>query len=132
MPTAKNKGQALTICGASMVMLPQPSTISSPGPLTDKQVVSQVSEDRSPPDGVQLQLPETGPVGGYVDDEEEFLYGPTERPDESPTAGVTPRIAPPPESVRRWLPQLLAAAQQPDAPPELHAFIRLLRAHMED
>jgi len=84
-----------------------------------------------PPEGVALQGPQIGMRGSYGDEEEEFLYGPTLRPDEPVTAGATSRLAPPPPGVQSWLPKLLAAARQPDAPPELHAFLRLLRYHTE-
>jgi hypothetical protein len=77
------------------------------------------------------ERPKPGMTGKYGSEDEAFLFGPTERPDEPVTAGATARFAPAPDTLKAIMPGLLAAAALPDAPPELHAFIRLLRAHQE-
>lgn len=84
------------------------------------------------PEGVQL-APEAertaGMEGSYGDDFEEFMYGPTDRPEEPVTTGATARKAPPPGDMATWLPRLLEAARDPNAPLELQNFLRLLRHH---
>jgi hypothetical protein len=43
---------------------------------------------------------------------------------------VTRRGAPEPAKLRQFLPEILEAASQPDAPPELISFLRLLQYEM--
>jgi hypothetical protein len=79
---------------------------------------------------IQFQpRPKPGAVTKFADDDEEFLFGPTTRPDEPVTSGAVARFAPAPKTLGSVVDKLLLAAAQPDAPPELHAFIRLLRIH---
>ena len=70
------------------------------------------------------------PFTGFDSDEDELLFGPTSRPDER-MAHVRPsgrtRV---PEGLAAKLPMLLEAARQPDAPRELHAFLRILAYEM--
>lgn len=66
------------------------------------------------------------PFSGFDNDEDELLFGPTDRPDQlmshiRPTGRV--RI---PQGLEQKLPALLEAARQPGAPQELHNFIRML------
>lgn len=103
MPTAFRKGRSLRAQDAP------------PGPAPEGVVLEQ----GPPAAGTQVR---------FADDDEEFLFGPTTRPDEPVTAGATVRRAPPPSGIDAWLPVLLEAAAKPGAPPELHAFIRRLRS----
>jgi hypothetical protein len=82
----------------------------------------------SPPEGVELQDPRMAPesVPGYADEDEEFLYGMTDRPDEPLNFGVNTLKAQPPKHVYRYLSALAEAAEDPNAPPQVHAFIRVL------
>jgi hypothetical protein len=90
------------------------------------------------PQGVQLLGPEDRPAPAArfkpVSEDEQFLFGPTQRPDESVFTGAPRGGAknPPPPTLGRWLPTLLKAAERPDAPPELHAFIRRIRDALEE
>jgi hypothetical protein len=83
----------------------------------------------SPPEGVELQDPRQIPdqVPAYGDEDEEFLFGATDRPNESVNFGVTSQRAQPPKNVYRYLSVLAQAAEDPDAPEQLHAFIRVLQ-----
>jgi len=82
------------------------------------------------PEGVEL-APDSertrGMEGSYGDEFEQFMYGPTERPDEPVTTGATGRSAPPPQDIATWLPQLIEASRQPGAPRELLDFLKLVR-----
>jgi len=84
------------------------------------------TEDASAPEGVQLER-----GGGrhqresFADDDEAFLYGPTVRPNEPVFAGTRlGHKAPPPTEIMNWVPYLLEAANQPDAPQELRDLLR--------
>jgi hypothetical protein len=68
-----------------------------------------------------------GMQGSYGDDFEQFLYGPTSRPEEPVTAGATARSAPPPKDMALWIGKLIEASRQPGAPKELHDFIKMIR-----
>jgi hypothetical protein len=121
MPTAKKSGE----------LQKAPDEGASKAPADAQQ---QTGPDLSPPEGVSLLPPGQGD-GGYkpADETEEFLYGPTQRPNESVFAGAArPGRTAPPADLGRWLPKLLKAAQSPDAPPELHAFIRRIRDALEN
>ncbi len=81
-----------------------------------------------PPEGVELVDPrmevETAP--SYGDEEEEFLFGATSRPDEPANFGVTTLKPQPPKNVYRYLSALAEAAEDPDAPEQVHGLIRVL------
>jgi hypothetical protein len=83
----------------------------------------------SPPEGVDLQDPRQLPeqVPSYGNEDEEFLYGATDRPNEPVNFGVTTQKAQPPKNVYRYLSVLAQAAEDPDAPEQVHAFIRILQ-----
>jgi hypothetical protein len=66
------------------------------------------------------------PKPSYADEDEELLYGPTSRPNDPMQRGVTQVGKPPPQNIMRQLPALIEAARQPDAPPQLIAFLQLL------
>jgi len=83
-------------------------------------------EDASAPDGVQLErgAPQRRRES-FADDDEAFLYGPTVRPDEPIFSGTRlGHKAPPPAEIMNWVPYLLEAANQPDAPQELRDLLR--------
>lgn len=65
-----------------------------------------------------------------ADEDEDMLFGPTTRPDEPMSlAGRSSRPLPP-QNIERYLPILIQAAREPDAPPELIQFLRMLDYHM--
>ncbi len=68
----------------------------------------------------------------YADEEEELLFGETLRPDDVP--GMRPskgRVkVPAPKGMERDFALLSEVAKEPDAPPELHAFLRQLSYHL--
>jgi hypothetical protein len=88
----------------------------------------------SPPEGVQLVDPrmENESVPSYEDEEQEFLFGQTDRPDEPANFGVTTQRAQPPKNVYRYLSSLAEAAEDPDAPEQVHALIRVLNDLLTD
>lgn len=72
-----------------------------------------------------------GPVVPSGDDE--FLYGPTDRPHEPITAGQSPGgYQKPPADVAAWLPLLREAAADPAAPATLRNMYRLIVHHMNE
>jgi hypothetical protein len=96
------------------------------GPAKAKQQEAQEFMDLtpgSPPEGVELVEPRD--VADAAP--EEFLFGMTSRPNEPVNFGVTAQQAPPPKNVYKYLTKLAEAAEDPDAPEQLHAFIRLLQ-----
>jgi hypothetical protein len=101
-------------------------------PARAKQQEAQQFVDTTPgsaPEGVELQDPRHLPdqIPTYADEDEEFLYGATDRPNEPVNFGVTSQRAQPPKNVYRYLSALAQAAEDPDAPEQLHAFIRVLQ-----
>jgi hypothetical protein len=107
-------------------------TEAAAGPAKAKQQEAQEFVDTtqgSPPEGVELVDPravaDTAP--SYGDEIEEFLFGMTSRPNEPVNFGVTAQQAPPPKNVYKYLTKLAEAAEDPNAPEQLHAFIRLLQ-----
>jgi hypothetical protein len=83
--------------------------------------------DEGPPEGVQFET--RRPNLGNLNDEESLLFGPTERPDEPLTFGAG-RKAPPPDDLMDWLPYLVAAARDPNAPSEVHELLRSVVSHL--
>jgi hypothetical protein len=72
-----------------------------------------------PSDYEPIYTPET--------DDEQFLVGPTTRPDEPVTTGAfagAPASLPP--DAAAWMPVFAQAAMLPDAPPQLKTLVRLL------
>jgi hypothetical protein len=82
----------------------------------------------SPPEGVQLVDPrmEAEAAPSYEDEEQEFLFGATDRPNEPANFGVNTLKPQPPKNVYRYLSALAEAAEDPDAPEQVHALIRVL------
>lgn len=64
----------------------------------------------------------------YDDENEEILFGPTTRPNE-PMGINIPRAVKRPKDLGIFLPTLTAIADSPDAPQELHDFLRMLQYH---
>lgn len=83
----------------------------------------------SAPEGVELQDPRALPdrVPSYRDEDQEFLFGATDRPDEPLSFGATSTRTQPPKNVYRYLSVLAQAAEDPDAPAQVHDFIRILQ-----
>ena len=70
-----------------------------------------------------------GPIS-YADEDEELLFGPTARPQDSMAwAGRSP-VPRRPRNLERYLGKLTEAARQPDAPKELLDFMRVLSYHI--
>ena len=70
--------------------------------------------------------PIVNPAPSYADEDEEFLFGQTDLPDEPVSTSSSLRPVPS-KNVYRYLSVLAKAAEDPDAPAELHAFIRILQ-----
>lgn len=86
-----------------------------------------------PPEGVTLRKPQGsgGTKGSYGSEDEAFLYGPTQRPEEPVSSGSTSAEAPPPAEAFPGLLSLLKAAEAPGAPVELQQFVRLLQEQVQ-
>lgn len=81
----------------------------------------------SSPEGVEFDdTPPANPLPSYGNEDEEFLFGMTDRPDEAVPFGLS-QTPQPPKNVYRYLSVLAQAAEDPNAPAELHAFIRILQ-----
>lgn len=104
-----------------------------PTPVKQQQEGTNALEAAAPSPGDELAgldlsgADTVGPVpfSGF-DNDDELLFGPTDRPDELMShvnARGRVRI---PQGLESRLPALLDAARQPGAPQELHNFIRIL------
>lgn len=62
----------------------------------------------------------------YANEDEEFLFGMTDRPDEPGWAGASARPQPP-RDIHRYLGALVDASGDPNAPQELFQFMRVLQ-----
>lgn len=107
-------------------------TESAAGPAKAQQAEAQQFSDLtpgSPPEGVELQDPRQLPeqVPSYGDEDQEFLFGATSRPNDPVNSGATSQKPVPPQNAYKYLQKLSEAAEDPDAPEQLHAFIRLLQ-----
>jgi len=92
---------------------------SLPGPEPQAKGIEQA------PEGARQTV---APLQG---EDEELLFGPTMRPDVPANRGInTSGKVPPPEVMRRYLGAMVEAAKDPNAPEELHAFLRLLNYHL--
>ena len=80
------------------------------------------------------QMPMQGQPGAepikYADEDEELLFGPTTRPDDTMQAGARGAMIRRPKQSARYMADLVAAAESPDAPQELQDMIRVLQYHM--
>lgn len=101
-------------------------------PAKAQQAEAQEFADMTPgsaPEGTELVDPRTLPdqAPSYEDEDQEFLFGVTDRPNEPVNLGVTAQTPQPPKNAYKYLTILAEAAEDPDAPEQLHAFIRLLQ-----
>jgi hypothetical protein len=71
------------------------------------------------------------PVYNPMDEDEELLFGPTSRPQEKFGAnGIRTQKRLAPKDLPRYLGVLSEASKQPDAPPEMMEFMRILAYHI--
>lgn len=101
---------------------------------TTAEAADQFQEDTSAPEGVAMQAPQRGVKSmGGLGEEEQFLLGPTSKPDVPVTMGaramsnMNNRV---PKEVYNMIPHLIEAAKSPDAPPQLHVLVSLLARHL--
>lgn len=66
-------------------------------------------------------------IPSYANEDEEFLFGMTDRPNEPMLDGVTGGRPVPPKDVHTYLGALAEASADPNAPPELFTFMRILQ-----
>lgn len=66
----------------------------------------------------------------FDNEDDELLFGPTDRPDEPMSQAGRRGMARRPKNMERYLPVLTNAAASPDAPQELHDLLRVLQYHM--
>jgi len=66
----------------------------------------------------------------YENEDEELLFGPTTRPEESMAAAAKRPVTRRPGNLSRFIPILTQAAESPDSPQELHDFLRVLQYHV--
>jgi len=67
----------------------------------------------------------------YDDEEEELLFGLTDRPDDlMSVAAAGAKYAPRPGNLERFLPIISQAAMEADAPDEVRRFARILAYHL--
>lgn len=88
----------------------------------------QPSPFRDPPGVVLEKGPPKGDDFQPNSEEDELLFGPTMRPN-TPVVSRTGRPAPP-KDIDKYLPSLVAAANEPDAPKELLYLIKLINLHL--
>jgi hypothetical protein len=81
------------------------------------------------PEGVDLTgRPDQTTPPPLETEDDQFLFGPTTRPDER-FAAVSSNRVPLPKNIHQWVGRLTEAARDPNSPPELHYFLRLLNEH---
>ena len=81
------------------------------------------------PTAPRTPLKPEGPIS-YQDEDEELLFGPTGRPQDSMAWAGRSAVPRRPRNLERYLPKLTEAARQPDAPKELLDFMRVLAYHI--
>lgn len=93
--------------------------------------LEDVAPQADPLEGLDLSGPTLSDnPGAFESLDDELLFGPTTRPDDKMSgSGRTPAPLAP-RDIERSLPYLIEAARQPDAPPELISFIRILSYHL--
>lgn len=84
--------------------------------------------DQGPPEGVTF---DTRPqdLGNLADEEDQILFGPTERPEEPITAGFSQKL-PPPDDIFDWLPYLITASRDPHAGQGVRQLLRSIVSHL--
>lgn len=98
-----------------------------------EQAPSRQLTDQDPPLGVEFDDEEMRDViPSYGNEEEEFLYGPTDYPDTPANFGVTSQTPPAPKQMMQYLGTLADAAADPGAPDEVHMLLRVLTEMIEE
>jgi hypothetical protein len=126
-PNQLPRGEALTLNENTNVEAPEPLDIADQP--TEEAPPAEAAPESGPLEGED----DLGPAGAAdfdplfqpMTDEEEFLTGPTTRPDEAQFVGSGVQRGLPP-TVRRRLAQLQEAASDPEASPELRALVAYL------
>lgn len=101
---------------------------------TTPQLPQQGAPQGAPAEGVQApqiqKTPRDGSPGGQLGNEEDnILFGPTDRPDENVSTGasvLSNTRATLPKDADKWLPALRIAAQDPSAPPMFKQMMQIL------
>ena len=89
--------------------------------------------DQDPPFGVEFDNEEQRDlIPSYGDEEQEFLYGPSDFPDTPANFGVTSTQPPAPKQMMQYLGTLADAAADPGAPDEVHMLLRVLTEMIEE
>lgn len=82
--------------------------------------------DASPAPDLSGPMMRDAPIS-FQSEDDEILYGPTIRPEETfQNQVITTRRAPAPQNLEQYLALFSEASRQPNAPPELQAFLRIL------
>ncbi len=107
-----------------------------------KQLNDQLASTPPPPDTAQpvapqqqqQALPAAASPNDYQpqftpqNEGDQFITGPTTRPNEPQTVGAHQQL-PVPQAVLDAMPAFVEAAQAPDAPPQLQALVQLIQFH---
>lgn len=93
------------------------------------QIEGPVREDPTPPEGVEWHDGSDPGMGKYTNEEDQFLFGGSTRPNESLTAFRPGKSPPPPKEVEDIMPHLVEAAGDPEAPESVRRLVRLLEYH---
>lgn len=121
MPAEQGTPEQLPQGAATALNEAAPTTsVTEPAPVADAAAAAEPTVEpqmASPADYEPMYQPDT--------EEDQFLTGPTMRPEEPQYVGTTPPRGLPPR-VRRSLPVLQQLAADPDASPELQALVNLL------
>lgn len=133
-PQQMEKGQAQALNeGIQAAAAAQEATQAQAAPQEGSgaaEAVEQPPAPETPQDGSTGQRKGLAGVSDVLpfnpqDDDDRFLFGPTERPDEP----VVP-MPPVPDDIEDWLPLLRDAALQPGAPRQLHDFLNFVAAQI--
>lgn len=98
-------------------------------PAAPEEPQAQPQEDLSPPQGVEWHDGTGDEPGKYTNEEDQFLFGGSDRPNESVAAYRPGKSPPPPREVEDIMPHLVEAAADPEAPESIRRLVRLLDYH---
>lgn len=107
--------------------LPADADIAAPETVVEES--GHGPEDPTPPQGVEWHDGSDPGMGTYKDEEEQFLLGGSDRPNESINAYRPGKQTPPPKEVEDIMPHLLEAAADPESPEAVRRLVRLLEYH---